>query len=92
MLCIATLVVSGARADDGLYQPLVGDAAKDLRQWIRDALTGQQTLSPIVAPEAEAGDEPLAQGYERTRVRTTEMNGQPLVWTERVAGAVGIII
>jgi transposase len=126
-LPLATLVVSGERADDGLYQPLVdrvvdmlaqadllfvgdckmsawqtrshirargqhylsplalvGETPKDLRGWIQDALTGQQPLSPIVAPEAAADDPPLAQGYERSRVCTTEMHGQALVWTERV--------
>jgi transposase len=52
--------------------------------WIQEALIGQQTLSPIVAPEAAADAPPLAQAYERSRVCTAEMNGQALVWTERV--------
>jgi transposase len=126
-LPLATLVVSGERADDVLYQPLVervvgmlaqtgllfvgdckmsawetrlhiralghhylsplalvGATPQALRVWIQEALTGQQTLSPICAPEAAADAEPLAQGYERSRVCTTEINGRVLVWTERV--------
>ena len=126
-LPLVTLVVSGERADDVLYRPLVdrvvgmlsqagllfvgdckmsawetrlhihalgqhylsplalvGEVPKELRVWIQEALMGQQTLSPIVAPEAAADAPPLAQAYERSRVCTAEMNGQALVWTERV--------
>ena len=126
-LPLATLVVSGERADDVLYQPLVdrvvgmlaqsgllfvgdckmsawqtrshihalgqhylsplalvGEVPKELRVWIQEAPTGQAALRPIVAPDAAADDPPLAEGYERSRACTMEVNGQALSWTERV--------
>jgi transposase len=126
-LPLATDVVSGERADDGLYVPiidrivttlaaagllfvgdskmsawatrrhlrarqqhylaplaLVGDTPSDLRSWVHAALSGEQPLTEIRAPEAEEDDAPLALGYELTRPCTAEVEGQALAWTERV--------
>ena len=126
-LPIATDVVSGEQADDGLYVPiidrlaltlntagllfvgdckmsawatrvhiramghhylmplaLVGEAGQDMPAWIQEAVEGKQELMPIYAPGANAGDKPLAEGYERTRVHTAQVEGQTLEWTERV--------
>src|SRR5918998_4180456 len=126
-LPLATDVVSGERADDGLYVPiidrivttlaaagllfvgdskmsawatrrhlrarqqhylaplaLVGDTPSDLRSWVHAALSGEQPLTEISAPDAEAGAAPLALGYELTRPCSAEVEGQALAWTERV--------
>jgi len=126
-LPIATDVVSGEQADDGLYVPiidrlaltlnkagllfvgdckmsawatrvhvramghhylmplaLVGEAGQDMPLWIQEAVEGKQALLPIYAPGASADDKPLAEGYERTRVHTAQVEGQTLEWTERV--------
>jgi transposase len=126
-LPVATDVVSGEQADDGLYIPiidrlattlnkvgllfvgdckmsawatrvhiramghhylmplaLVGETAQDMRLWIQAALDGKHVLSPIYAPDASEDEEPLAEGYERTRLRTAQVGGQALEWTERV--------
>jgi transposase len=126
-LPLATDVVSGERADDGLYVPiierivttlatvgllfvgdckmsawatrvhlrarqqhylaplaLVGETPRALRGWIQAALSGEQPLTEIQAPEAEDGDAALAVGYELTRPCTAVVEGQALMWTERV--------
>jgi transposase len=126
-LPIATDVVAGARADDGLYGPiidrivttlaavgllfvgdtkmsawatrvhlrarqqhylsplaLVGDTPADLRGWVHAALTGQQPLTEIRAPEAAAADAPLAVGYELTRPCHALVEGHALDWIARV--------
>jgi transposase len=126
-LPIATDVVSGEKADDGLYVPiidrlaltlnkagllfvgdckmsawatrvhirtmghhylvplsLVGEAGQDMAVWIQEAVDGKQALSPVRAPGASADEEPLAEGYERSRVHTVQVEGQRLAWTERV--------
>jgi transposase len=133
-LPIATDVVSGEQADDGLYVPiidrlaltlnqtgllfvgdckmsawatrvhiramgnhylmplaLVGEAGQDMPVWIQEAVDGKHELSPIHAPGASADpkgcrayEKPLAEGYERTRVHTAQVEGQTLEWTERV--------
>ena len=126
-LPIATEVVSGEQADDGLYIPiidritailvkagllfvgdckmsawatrvhicasghhyltplaLVGDAAEEMRIWIQEALDGQHALTPIYAPEAQTGDDPIAQGYELARPCTAQVGDRTLEWTERV--------
>lgn len=63
---------------------LVGEAGQDMSVWIQQALDGKQTLSAIYAPDASADEQPLAEGYERTRVHTAQVEGRSLVWTERV--------
>jgi transposase len=63
---------------------LVGETAEDMVTWIREALDGTYTLTPIYAPDAEEGDAPIAQGYERTRLCTAQVREQLLEWTERV--------
>jgi len=63
---------------------LVGETAEDMGTWIQEALDGTYTLMPIYAPDAEAGDDPIAQGYERTRLCTAQAGDQLLEWTERV--------
>ena len=126
-LPLATDVVSGERADDGLYVPiidrivttlartgllfvgdtkmsawatrvhlraqqqhylaplaLVGETPADLRRWVQAALTGEQALREIRAPESAADAEPLASGYELPRPCRADVAGQPLAWTERV--------
>jgi transposase len=126
-LPIATDVVSGEQADDGLYVPiidrlaltlnqtgllfvgdckmsawatrvhiramgnhylmplaLVGEAGQDMPVWIQEAVDGKHKLSPIRAPGASANEKPLAEGYERTRAHTVQVQGQTLEWTERV--------
>jgi transposase len=126
-LPIATDVVSGEQADDGLYIPiidrlattlnkvgllfvgdckmsawatrvhiramghhyltplaLVGEAAQDMPLWIQEALEGKHVLSPIYAPDASDDEQPLAEGYERTRVHTAQVEDRSLEWTERV--------
>jgi transposase len=126
-LPIATDVVSGEQADDGLYVPiidrlaltlnktgllfvgdckmsawatrvhiramghyylmplaLVGEVGQDMPVWIQEAVDGKHELSPIHAPGASADEKPLAEGYERTRVHTAQVEGQTLEWTERV--------
>lgn len=123
----ATDVVSGERADDGLYIPIidristtleksgllfvgdckmsawatrvhirglehhyltplamVGDTAEDMRTWIQKALDGKHTLTPICAPDAEEGDDPIAEGYELTRPCSAQVGDRTLEWTERV--------
>lgn len=126
-LPVATDVVSGQKADDGLYLPmidrittilvtagllfvgdskmsalgtrahirargqhylmplaLVGDTGRDMRGWIQEALDGKHPLIPVSAVDTSKGDEPLAQGYERTRRMIAQEGGQTLEWTERV--------
>jgi len=126
-LPLATDVVSGERADDGLYVPiidrivttlatvgllfvgdakmsawatrvhlrareqhylaplaLVGQTPSELRRWVQTALSGDQPLTEVTAPDADEGAEPLAVGYEVTRPCTAEVEGQVLAWTERV--------
>ena len=126
-LPVATDVVSGEKADDRLYIPiidrittilskagllfvgdcklsalatrahlrargqhylmplaLVGAAGQDMRRWIQEAVEGKHTLIPIYAADAQEGDDPLAQGYERTRPVIAPEGDQTLEWTERV--------
>ena len=126
-LPLATDVVSGERADDGLYAPiidrivttlatvgllfvgdtqmsawatrvhlrarqqhylaplaLVGETPRELRGWVQAALSGEQPLTEIRVPDADAGDAPLAVGYEVLRPCTAEVAGQGMAWTERV--------
>jgi len=126
-LPLATDVVSGERADDGLYVSiidrivttlamvgllfvgdskmsawatrvhlrarqqhylaplaLVGETPRALRDWIQAALSGEQPLTEIQAPEAAAGDAPMAVGYAVTRPCTAVVEGQALASTERV--------
>ena len=120
-LPLATDVVSGERADDGLYVPiierivatlatgglvfvgdskmsawatrvhlrarqqhylaplaLVGETPRELRGWIQAALSGEQPLTEIRAPEAEEGGEALAVGYAVTRSCAAVVEGQAL--------------
>jgi len=126
-LPVATDVVSGERADDGLYIPIidrittilskagllfvgdckmsalatrahiraqghhylmplamVGDTGQDMRSWIQEALEGKHPLTPVYAADAQEGDEPLGQGYERTRPVIAQDGGQNLEWAEQV--------
>ena len=126
-LPVATDVVSGERADDGLYVPIidrvvatlkqcgllfvgdckmsawatrvhiralkqhylaplamVGDTAKEMHTWIQAALSGARTLTPIYAPDAKEGDDPIAEGYELTRPCTAQVDDRTMEWTERV--------
>jgi transposase len=126
-LPVAVDVVSGERADDGLYVPvidriattlekpgllfvgdckmsawatrvhiralghhyltplaMVGDTATEMCTWIQEAVDGKHTLTSIYAPDAEEGDDPIAEGYELTRPCQAEVNGQTLEWAERV--------
>lgn len=126
-LPVATDVVSGERADDGLYIPiidrivtiltkagllfvgdckmsawatrvhihalghhyltplaLVGDTAREMSTWIREALDGKHELTPVYAPDAQEGDDPIAEGYELTRPCTARVEDRTLEWTERV--------
>jgi transposase len=126
-LPIATDVVSGERADDRLYVPIidrivtilektgllfvgdckmsawatrvhiravnhhyltplamVGDTAEDMRIWIQKALDGKHKLTPIYAPDAEEGANPIAEGYELTRPCTAQIGDRTLEWSERV--------
>jgi transposase len=123
----ATDVVSGERADDGLYVPvidrvvstlkrcgllfvgdckmsawatrvhlraqkqhylaplaMVGGTATEMPTWIQTALSGKCTLTPVYAPDAEEGDDPIAEGYELSRSCTAQVDDQTLIWTERV--------
>ena len=123
---IATDVVSGEQADDGLYVPVVdrvihtlqkvgllfvGDAkmsawgtrvhirasgqhyltplamtgktAEDMKQWVKEAGDEEHPLTSIYAPGAE-GDNPIAEGYERSRQCMAQVDGQTLSWEERV--------
>jgi transposase len=63
---------------------LVGEAAQDMPLWIQEALEGKHVLSPIYAPDASDDEQPLAEGYERTRVHTAQVEDRSLEWTERV--------
>jgi transposase len=126
-LPMATDVVSGEKADDGLYVPiidrlaltlnkmgllfvgdckmsawatrlhiramgnhylmplsLVGEAGQDMPVWIQEAVDGKHVLSPIHTPGASVDEQPLAEGYERIRMHTAQVDGQTLTWTERV--------
>jgi transposase len=126
-LPVATDVVSGEQADDGLYVPiidrlaltlnkagllfvgdckmsawatrvhiramghhylmplsLVGEAGQDMPVWIQEAVDGKQVLWPIHTPGASVDEKPLAEGYERTRVHTAQVEDRSLAWTERV--------
>ena len=126
-LPMATEVVSGERADDGLYIPiidrivtilvksgllfvgdckmsawatrvhihalghyyltplaLVGDTAQDICTWIQDGLDGTYPLTPIYAPDAQEGDDPIAEGYELTRPCIAQVGDRTVEWTERV--------
>lgn len=126
-LPMATDVVSGEQADDGLYLPiidrivtilvksgllfvgdckmsawatrvhihalghhyltplaLVGDRAQDMRAWIQDGLDGKYPLTPIYAPHAQEGDDPIAEGYELTRPCTAQVGERRVEWVERV--------
>lgn len=126
-LPMATEVVSGEQADDGLYLPiidrivtilvksgllfvgdckmsawatrvhihalghhyltplaLVGDTAQDMRTWIQDGLDGTYPLTPIYAPHAQVGDDPIAEGYELSRSCTAQEGERRIEWVERV--------
>lgn len=126
-LPLATEVVSGEKADDGLYAPIVdrittilakagllfvgdckmsalstrahiralghhylaplamvGDTRQDMCSWTQEALEGKHQLIPVYASNAQKGDEPLAQGYERARQVVAQEGDQTLEWTERV--------
>jgi transposase len=126
-LPMATDVLSGEQADDGLYIPLidrmvailakagllfvgdckmsaratrnhihalgqhylvplamVGETAQAMQSWVQAALDGQHPLITVDAPDAQAGDAPLAKGYELTRPCTARVDGQTWEWTERV--------
>ena len=63
---------------------LVGETAEAMPTWIQEALDGTCTLTPIYAPDAEEGDDPIAQGYERARPCTAQEGDQHLEWMERV--------
>ncbi len=124
---VATDVVSGEQADDGLYLPiidrmltiltqagllfvgdcklsalatrayirgrghhyltplaLVGDTAAHMRAWVREALDGKQTLTPIPLVDDQGQALPLVQGYETTRLCTAAVDDLTLEWMERV--------
>lgn len=126
-LPVATDVVSGEKADDGLYIPIidriaiilskagllfvgdckmsalatrthlrvmghhylmplvmVGDTGREMRSWVQEAVDGKHSLIPVYAEDAQEGDEPLAQGYERTRRVIGQEGGQTIEWEERV--------
>jgi len=126
-LPLATDVVSGEQADDGLYIPiinrliatlgkpgllfvgdckmsawatrvhlraqgqhylvplaLVGETGQAMPTWIQAALDDEQRRIPIYDPEAPAGAEPIATGYEWPRPCQAQGNGQDLAWEERV--------
>jgi len=124
---VATEVLPGEQADDGLYIPiidrivgilvqggllfvgdckmsawatrvhiqalghhyltplaLVGDTAQEMQAWIGQALTQASCLTPIYAPEAQAGDDPIAEGYALTRSCQAQVGDRSLEWDERV--------
>jgi transposase len=63
---------------------LVGETVEAMSTWIQEALDGMYTLTPIYAPDAQEGDDPIAQGYERARLCTAQAGEQYLEWMERV--------
>ena len=63
---------------------LVGETVEAMSTWIQEALDGTYTLTPIYAPDAQEGDDPIAQGYERARLCTAQAGQQHLEWMERV--------
>jgi transposase len=124
---VATEVLPGEQADDGLYIPiidrivgilvhsellfvgdckmsawatrvhikalghhyltplaLVGDTAHEVQAWIGQALAQASSLTSIYAPEAQAGDVPIAEGYELTRSCQAQVGDRSLEWDERV--------
>ena len=126
-LPLATDVVSGEQADDGLYIPiierlltfltqtgllfvgdcklsalatraylhgcghhylaplaLVGDTPAEMRAWVRAALDGKQTVTPISMVDAQGQARSMVQGYETIRPCTAPVDGKTLEWTERV--------
>jgi len=126
-LPLATDVVSGERADDGLYVPIIdrvvetlgrngmlfvgdckmsawatrvhmrasqqhyltplaltGNTAQDMETWIEDGLDETRDLVQVYAPDAQEKDDPIAEGYELTRLCTAQVEDQVLEWTERV--------
>jgi len=126
-LPMATEVVSGEQADDGLYVPiidrivtilvksgllfvgdckmsawatrvhiralghhyltplaLVGNTGQDMETWIQDGLNGTNSLTKVYAPDAQEGEDPIAEGYELTRPCTAQVGEQTVEWTERV--------
>ncbi len=127
---LATLVVAGNEADDGLYGPAiarsrsvvgqggrlyVGDSKMaalatralvqaggdyylmplpqtgEAPQWLEELLAQvwakEQSLQPIPAPESEATESQrdlLALGFETTRRQAAEVDGQGVLWEERL--------
>jgi len=63
---------------------LVGETAEAMSTWVQEALDSTYTLTPIYAPDAQEGDDPIARGYERARLCTAQEGDQHLEWTERV--------
>ena len=130
---LATLVVAGNQADDGLYVPAIrrarpivgqggrlyigdvkisalgtrafvhaggdyyltslartGKVAELLSSLLQPVWEKKQRLQRIYAPGADASDHPddkpklLALGYETTRKQEAQVDGQIIVWQERV--------
>jgi len=63
---------------------LVGETVEAMSTWIQEALDGTYTLTPIYAPDAQEGDDPIAQGHERARLCMAQEGEQHLEWMERV--------
>lgn len=54
-----------------------------LDTYLQPVWAGERTLTPVY--RSQPGQEPalLAQGYEQTIIQTSEVDGQPLSWSER---------
>jgi transposase len=126
-LPLATEVVSGEQADDGLYIPiikrvldildrrgllfvgdckmsawatrsyihasgshylaplaLVGRTAEDMSTWIQNGLNKTHPLLSIYGPDAQEGDDSIAEGYELSREQVAQVGEETFEWEERV--------
>jgi len=84
---MAALVTRAFLQAQGDYYlcPLASKQVPDevLEAYLQPVWTGERTLMPVY--RSKPGEEPelLAQGYEQTVVLTSEVDGQPISWSER---------
>ena len=63
---------------------LTGSTAQDMETWIEEGTNGTRDLVKVYAPDAQEGDDPIAEGYELTRLCVAKEGEQTIEWTERV--------
>lgn len=66
--------------------PLASTQVPDevLDAYLQPVLAGERSLVPVCRSKPEKEPELIAQGYEQTVVLTSEVDGQPISWSERL--------